>query len=222
MSADLAAWAETALGHHFRDSGLVKRALTHPSAGEDNYQRLEFLGDRVLGLVIARWLYELHPDEPEGKLSRRLNALVTRPVCAEVAREIGLRRHMRLGKQAREDGATDSDNVLGDMCEALIGALTIDGGMDSAERFIRASWAGRLKTGAAAPKHPKSALQEWAAAHDLKPPEYRLVSRTGPHHAPKFEVEVTIKGQEPATAIGTSKQEAETAAAEALLARLQS
>lgn len=222
MSASSIAWAETALGHHFRDPGLVKRALTHPSTGEDNYQRLEFLGDRVLGLVIARWLYELHADEPEGKLSRRLNALVTRPVCAEVAREIGLRSHMRLGKQAREDGAADSDNVLGDICEALIGALAIDGGLDAAEQFIRARWASRVEAGAAAPKHPKSSLQEWAAAHDLKAPEYRLVSRTGPHHAPKFEVEVSIKGHEPASATGTSKQEAETAAAEALLARLQS
>lgn len=219
--SELANWAEAALDHRFGDEQLLVRALTHSSHGQPDYQRLEFLGDRVLGLVIARWLFDQFPDEPEGKLSRRLNALVAGPVCADVARGLELRRHLRLGKQAREDGAADSDNVLGDVTEALIGALTLDGGTGTAERFIRRHWEHRLKNQTAAPKHPKSALQEMAAARNLQPPEYSLVRRHGPHHAPRFEVEVVIKGLETVTAEGGSKQEAETAAAAAMLEQLR-
>jgi ribonuclease-3 len=114
----VADWAERALGHRPVDQSLFERALTHSSrADEDDYERLEFLGDRVLGLAIADWLYATFPDEPEGKLSRRLNALVARETCAEVARELGLGDWVRLGKQARDDGASDSDNVIGDVVE---------------------------------------------------------------------------------------------------------
>jgi ribonuclease III len=172
----LAKWVETTLGHSPRDLALFERALTHSSHGEDHYERLEFLGDRVLGLVVATWLYELFPDEPEGKLSRRLNALVAGETCAEVARELGLGGQLRLGKQAREDGASDSDNVLGDVVEALIGALYLEAGLEAASAFVRRAWDDKVSTRDKAPKHPKSELQEWAAANNRKPPVYQNCS----------------------------------------------
>jgi ribonuclease-3 len=216
----LEAWLEATLGHRPADPGLFERALTHSSLSEDNYERLEFLGDRVLGVTIADWLYGLFPDEPEGKLSRRLNVLVSRGICAEVGREIGVAAHMRLGKQALSDGAFESDNILGDTVESLIGALWLDGGLEAARAFIRAAWADRVDSRDRAPKHPKSALQEWAAANDRKPPAYSLVGRSGPHHAPTFVVTVSIRNVGEASAEGLTKQDAETAAAEALLEKL--
>jgi len=218
--AALEAWLEATLGHTPVDKGLFNRALTHASQSEDNYERLEFLGDRVLGVVIADWLYTLFPDEPEGALSRRLNVLVSRDTCADVARKLGLAPHLRLGKQALSDGAFESDNILGDAVESLIGALWLDGGLAAAQHFIRTAWADRLDSHDKAPKHPKSALQEWAAANNRKAPAYELVGRSGPHHAPTFVVKVSIKGVGEAEAEGLNKQEAETAAAEALLEKL--
>jgi ribonuclease III len=216
----LEAWLEAKLGRKPASLDLFERALTHSSLSEDNYERLEFLGDRVLGVTIADWLYGLFPDEPEGKLSRRLNVLVSRGTCAEVGREIGVARHMRLGKQALSDGAFESDNILGDTVESLIGALWLDGGLEAARAFIRAAWAERVDSRDRAPKHPKSALQEWAAANDRKPPAYALVGRSGPHHAPTFVVTVSIRNVGEASAEGLTKQDAETAAAEALLEKL--
>lgn len=199
------------------DLALYDRALTHGSVTGENYERLEFLGDRVLGLVIAEWLYALHPDEKEGQLSSRINALVAGTTCAAVAREIGLPEHVRLGKQARDDGAVESDNVLGDVMEALIGATYCDLGLDAARRMIRTLWEDRVTGRTSVPKHPKSALQEWAAANRRKPPAYAILNKSGPHHALRFRVQVTIAGAGSAEAEGSSKQEAETAAAAALL-----
>ena len=215
------AWVADALGHSPQDPELFRRALTHSSRGGDSYERLEFLGDRVLGLTVARWLYELFPDEPEGKLSRRLNALVAGETCAGVARSLGVGDRVILGRQARDDGAADSDNVLGDVMEALIGALYLEAGMDEAQALVRRAWAPLVDAHDRAPKHPKSALQEWAAAKDGKAPIYRLLRRSGPHHAPRFEVEVELPGAGTASAEGLSKQEAETAAAKALLDKLK-
>jgi len=220
MSPELSGWIVDTFGHTPRDPALFERALTHGSHGAVNYERLEFLGDRVLGLAVARWLFTLFPDEPEGKLSRRLNALVAGDTCAEVGRAIGLPRHLRLGKQARDDGATDSDNVLGDVVEALIGAVFVEGGLEAAETFVRNAWGDRVHRQQRAPLHPKSALQEWAAANGRKPPVYELTNRAGPHHAPRFTVTVAIRGAGEASAEGTSKQEAETAAALVLLEKL--
>src|SRR3546814_187994 len=219
-SHDVAAWVERTLGHRPQDVSLFTRALTHGSRGDDHYQRLEFLGDRVLGVIMATWLYELFPEEPEGKLSRRFNALVSRETCAEVGRTLGVGGQVILGKQARDDGAADSDNVLGDVVEAPIGALYLESGLGSATAFIRRAWSDRLNRGDQAPQHPKSTLQEWAAAHDKRPPVYQLKGRSGPHHAPRFIVDVEIKGVGTASAEGLSKQEAETAAARALLEKL--
>lgn len=221
MSDELIAFVRQSLGHEPKDPTLFEKALTHSSVGGDSYERLEFLGDRVLGVVVARALYERYPDEPEGKLSRRYNALVARETCAEVGRALGLSPRIRLGRQAREDNASQSDNVIGDVLEALIGALLLDGGMEVAESFVLRAWGELLEGQGRAPQHPKSGLQELAAAKGCKPPEYALVSRTGPHHAPQFTVRVEVKGLGEATAQGSSKQEAETEAAAALLSQLQ-
>jgi ribonuclease-3 len=218
---DLAAWLTGALGHAPTDLAPYERALTHGSRSAESYERLEFLGDRVLGLVMAEWLFELFPHEPEGNLSRRLNALVTGAVCAEVARAIGVVPHLKLGKQARDDGASDSDNVLGDVTEALIGALYREHGLDAARAFIRRAWADRVTGASAAPRHPKSGLQEWAAAHNRRPPVYEITDRSGPHHAPRFTVKVTVGKLAEAEATGRSRQEAETEAAKTLLERLE-
>ena len=217
----LSDWLSEALGTAPGDVALYSRALTHGSVGGESYQRLEFLGDRVLGLSIARWLYAAYPNEPEGELSRRLNSLVTGVACAQVARGIGVSAHLKLGKQARDDGAYDSDNILGDVTEALIGALYLDHGFDAAEAFIRKHWAPLVEGHADAPRHPKSALQEWAAAHNRRAPVYTITDRSGPHHNPQFTVSVTLGSAGDATATGNSKQEAETAAAAALLEKLK-
>jgi ribonuclease III len=207
--------------HQPRDLALFERALTHSSVGKDSYERLEFLGDRVIGLVIARWLYERFPNEPEGKLSRRYNVLVARETCGEIGRTLGLPALIRLGKQAREDGANWNDNVVGDVVEALMGALLLDDGLDQADKFIRRTWAPYLESQARAPKHPKSALQEFAAARSMSAPEYEIAHKSGAHHAPRFTVRVSIKDAGEATAEGSSKQEAETAAAAELLKQLR-
>lgn len=217
---DVSVWVRDMLGHDPRDPAMFARALTHPSYGPDNYERLEFLGDRVLGLIVARWLYAEHPDEPEGQMSRRFNALVSRETCGAVARELGVPGQVRLGKQARDDGAGDSENVLGDVVEALLGALLLDGGLDAADHFVRRAWGDRVHRQGAAPRHPKSALQEWAAARRLPAPAYQVKGQRGPDHNPCFVVEARIR-EHAAEAQGTSKQEAETAAAAALLEQLK-
>ena len=209
------------LGHDPKDLALFERALTHSSVGKDSYERLEFLGDRVIGLVMARWLYERFGNEPEGKLSRRYNVLVSRETCAEVGRQLGLPALIRLGKQARDDAANWSDNVVGDVVESLMGAMLIDGGLESAEAFIRKAWTPYVDSQGKAPKHPKSALQELAASRSWAVPEYEVASKSGAHHAPRFTVRVSIKQIGEATAEGLSKQEAETAAAIALLEQTQ-
>ena len=209
------------LNHAPRVVHLFERALTHSSVGKDSYERLEFLGDRVIGIVIAQWLYERFPDEPEGKLSQRYNELVARPTCAEVGRTIGLPAMIRLGKQARGDGANWSDNVVGDVVESLVGALFLEAGLGSAETFIKSAWGPYVESQSGAPKHPKSALQELAAARELRTPEYVIENKSGAHHAPRFTVRVSVTGLGEATAEGSSKQEAETAAAAELLKQLQ-
>jgi ribonuclease-3 len=201
------------------DEALWLEALTHGSTGAArDYQRLEFLGDRVLGVVIGEWLYALDLGN-EGKLSQRLNALVSGATCASVAREIGLGEHIKLGKQARDDGGQDSDNILGDVVEALIGASFVTHGFDATREMVRHLWADAVSGKAGHSKHPKSALQEWAAGNRKKLPEYRLVERSGPDHSARFTVAVGIKGVGEVEATGSSKQEAETLAAEAFMAR---
>ncbi|WP_448585120.1 ribonuclease III [Thermaurantiacus sp.] len=219
-SCALLAWAEDKLGHRFADRTLLEEALTHRSLGSPNYERLEFLGDRLLGAIAALHLFRKFRDDDEGGLTRRYHQLVSGQTCAAIAREIGVHRHLRLNQQARADGAADSDNILGDVLEALIGALWLDGGPDITKAFIHRAFESRLGTAPAAAKHPKSQLQEWALARGLRPPAYELVSRSGPHHSPRFHVRLALDGFEPVVSSGSSKQEAETEAARRALARV--
>ncbi len=216
LSAVTAQWL-TETGFTSDQPLLWQEALTHGSTGETrDYQRLEFLGDRILGLTIAGWLYRELPGA-EGALAQRLNALVSKRVCAEVARTIGVPTHARLGKQARDDGAATSENVLGDIMESLLGASFVEVGFDPTANLIERLWAGQLEGTVGTAKHPKSALQEWAAGNRRKPPEYTVVDRSGPDHASRFTVRVTVPKVGHAQASASSKQEAETAAAKAFM-----
>jgi ribonuclease III len=220
--AQLLAWAEARLGHRFANAALLDQALTHTSVGARNYQRLEFLGDRVLGVVIADLLYRSYPEDVEGKLSRRLADLVRLQACADVARSLDVGAWVRLERSAAQAGLANHESVLGDACEALIGALYLDGGLEVARRFIEDAWASLIATMAPAVKDPKSSLQEWAQGRGLKLPVYDLVERSGPDHAPHFVISVTVEGRPPAQGQGASKQEAQKQAAMALLAQLES
>ncbi len=215
-------WQTKTLGVVIKDETLLLRALTHGSHGDATYERLEFLGDRVLGLVIADALYARHPNDPEGQLSSRFNPLVARVCCAAVGRNLGLQSHIRLGKQALEDGAFDSDNVLGDVVESLIGTLYLDQGLEAARAFILKQWDAFLVGQVTTPQHPKSELQEWAAANNRRTPAYEIVERSGPDHAPMFKVRVSLGSAGAAIGEGASKQKAEQAAATALLESLKS
>lgn len=218
LSAVTRAWLEKS-GFTVNDEALWLAALTHGSTGEaDNYERLEFLGDRVLGLAVAHWLYD-RLDAPEGRLALRLNAMVSRQMCAEVGRGIGLPKHLRISKQAHADGGRDSDNILGDVMEALLGAQFLDNGYKAASDLVLVLWRPALESGEGKAKHPKSALQEWAAGNRRKPPEYEVVDRAGPDHAARFTVRVRVHKVGEAEGSASSKQEAEKEAAAAFMER---
>jgi ribonuclease-3 len=220
----IAQWAHTTLGHDFADPMLVVRALTHSSSGAPNYQRLEFLGDRVLGCVVAAWLYDEFA-EAEGKLTARLHALVEGPANARVARALGLPERIIMEGKAKAQGLANTDNVLGDVAEALVAALYLDGGHPVAERFVRREWGklldNLLDTGSGFLADPKSRLQEWALKRRRGMPLYVVIDRQGPDHAPIFTIEAAVRGEPPASGTGHNKQEAEKAAALALLTRLE-
>jgi ribonuclease-3 len=220
MSAGL----EDVLGHVFGDRGLLTRALTHASAdsGRSN-ERLEFLGDRVLGLLIAEELIKRFPDAAEGELAARLNRLVRMETCAEVALAIGLDKALILAIGERQTGGAKKVAILGDACEAVIAALYLDGGLDAARAFVLRAWAGHLDATPAEIRDPKTLLQEWAqgrAEHGRALPCYEVLSQTGPSHAPLFRMRVSVTGGPSAEAEGKSKREAEQAAASALLEKL--
>jgi ribonuclease-3 len=205
------------LGYRFTDERLLTQALTHGSVNDTalgNYERLEFLGDRVLGLIVAELLMEAYPDEPEGALTKRYHALVRRETLAGVARVTGLAAHVRLG--ASEVGR-DTEAIQADICEAVLGALYLDGGLGPARNFIVRYFSEFLHAPPDPPKDAKSRLQEWTQALGLGLPQYLEVSRDGPDHAPNFTVVVTVEGQQAAHGQGASKRIAEQAAAEALL-----
>lgn len=203
------------LGHDFAEPGLLERALTHPSAPEPSYERMEFLGDRVLGLALADILFHRFPEESEGGLARRHAKLANRDSLAAVARSIGLAEFMRIS-----DGAKANDAMLADCCEAVLAALYLDGGQAAARRFIETAWEGLIAADTAPPRDAKTELQEWAQSRGLALPGYRVVEQSGPAHEPEFTVEVAVAGEAPARGAGRAKREAERAAAEALLARL--
>ncbi len=222
MTAPLSAELADVLGYRFKDKNLLLEALTHASAVSSDratYQRLEFLGDRVLGLVIADILFETYTDADEGELSRRLAALVRRETCADVARAIGIGAHIWLGEGEAQTGGRRKDAILGDVCEAIIGAIYLDGGLASSRDFIERAWADRMHEESPRLKDAKTSLQEWAHIQGRGQPVYRLLSRTGPDHAPQFTISVSVSDLDPAEAMGSSKRTAEQAAAEAVLVR---
>ncbi len=213
------------LGHKFAKPELLEEALCHPSLdhrrqGGRDYQRLEFLGDRVLGLIISTALYKDDIQADEGALAVRFNDLVRRETVARVARLVGLGAHMRLGKSEDRQGGRDKPAILADVCEAVIGALYLDGGLPSAEAFVLKYWADFMAASSEVTKDPKTQLQELLQGRSGKPPLYKVVGQEGPDHAPVFKVEVHANGYHPAEGQGGSRQEAEKAAAAALLFNL--
>ncbi len=213
---------EGMLEHRFADRRLPERALTHGSlaGGSLSYERLEFLGDRVLGLVVAHMVYERFPTEAEGALARRHTALVRQETLAAVARDLGLPRLMRLSRGEDDLGGRDNPALLADVCEAVLGALYLDAGYAATEALVRRTWAPLMDMDPSPPKDAKTTLQEWAQGRGLPVPEYETVATRGPAHAPVFTVSARVEGETPETSDGTSKRQAEQGAAAALLARL--
>jgi ribonuclease-3 len=215
---------ESKLGHRFKDSALIERALTHASvrggkAERADNERLEFIGDRVLGLAIAEILNQQYPDASEGELARRYNRLVRGEACAKVARAIGLGAHLILSESEADSGGREKTTILADAAEAVLGAVFLDGGFDKARTVVRKLWQDQSERAPEVAVDAKSALQEWAQGQGLALPKYTVVARKGPDHAPRFTAEVMIAGRAPAQGEGASKRIAEQAAAKALLAR---
>jgi ribonuclease-3 len=222
--------AEAILGHRFARPALLSEALTHRSAtaprsgrgrkGAGSNERLEFIGDRVLGLVIAEWLIERFPQEQEGELGRRFGHLVSRPVLAEIAQRLRLDAALAIGAGEARAGVGQLANTLADAMEAAIGALFLDAGLDVPRRFVREAWAQAMDIQVRPPKDPKTSLQEWLMARGLPLPDYVETERTGPSHAPVFSVAVSGAGAT-GEGRGSSKREAERLAALDLLGRLK-
>jgi ribonuclease-3 len=220
-----AAAIEQRIGHVFADPLLLTTAFTHVSALKsarnraDSYQRLEFLGDHVLGLVVSDMLYRAFPNADEGELSKRLADLVRKETCADVAKSLDLLDGIKLGTVGAGAGARLRKSVLGDICEAVIGAVFLDGGYPAAAKFVERNWTERMRKPVRPLRDPKTVLQEWAQGKGLPTPVYREVERTGPHHDPQFRVAVNLPGLAPAEGIGGSKRAAEKVAASVMLAR---
>ncbi len=215
---------EKNVGHVFKDRALLARALTHASVrsertSADDNERLEFLGDRVLGLSIALILFDAYPQADEGEMARRFNRLVRRETCADIARSIALGDYLILSESENDSGGREKETILADAMEALLGAIFIEKGFDTSRKIIARLWGDRLNAIPMVSADPKSALQEWAQGKGLPLPTYSEVSREGPDHAPLFRAQVRIVGSEPAVGKGTSKRAAEKAAARALLER---
>ena len=214
---------EADLFHRFSDCQLLARAFVHPSAvsgAVQSNQRLEFLGDRVLGLAVAEMLYARYPGESEGALAPRFTALVRREALERIARQLHFGDHLILAKGERDSGGRGNSANLADACEAVIAALFLDGGYATAAKFIGHYWAAPMAEDISPPRDAKSALQEWCQAHHGMLPVYQIVDRQGPAHAPSFDIEVRVADVPAAAATGGSKQAAEQAAAQLLLQRL--
>ena len=222
LSSEMAAFADR-LGHVFADPGLLIEALTHPSsssAGRADNQRLEFLGDRVLGLAMADALLAADPGATEGQLAPRFNALVRREALAAVARDIDLGAVLRLGRSEMQSGGRRKDALLADAMEAVIAAVYRDAGFEVARALVERHWAARVGTVADDARDAKTTLQEWAQARGLPPPHYAELARSGPDHAPRFTIEARLSTGETASAEAGSKRQAEQGAAQALLEKV--
>lgn len=216
---------EATIGYRFRDSKLLRLALTHRSltreGGDVSNQRLEFLGDSVLGLAIAEMLYARYPSEAEGDLSKRLVSLVNGEQLARIARTMQLGALIAMSSGEEEQGGRENPSNLEDACEALLGAIYLDGGIEAARTIVERYWGEQANAMASPPKDAKTALQEWAQGRGLPLPEYVLISSDGPSHAPVFVIEVRVAGQPPMRAEAGVKKQAERLAAEKLLAGLK-
>lgn len=214
---------ENRIGYQFRNRALLLTALTHVSATphqkERSYQRLEFLGDRVLGLAVSNMLYLAFPGAEEGELSRRLAELVRKESCADVAAAWEVGAHLALGEGEIASGARGNRAIIADVCEAIVGAVYLDGGHDAACDLVERAFGQRMHAPRLPLRDAKTALQEWAQGRGLLAPTYAIVERTGPDHAPRFRVAVTVERMEEADGSGTSRRIAEQAAAEAFLVR---
>ena len=215
---------ERRIGYTFHDRELLERALTHASVGKGatkvrSNERLEFLGDRVLNLLVAEHIMDLRPDWPEGDLSKLMSRLVNYQACARAARLAGLPDALRVDASATRVGVRDNDRVLGDACEALVAALYRDGGLAAARRFVMTFWDELFRNLDAPIKDPKTQLQEWAAANGLPAPDYAVLRQEGAAHEPRFTVQVRLPGYEPEIADAGSKKDAEKLAAEQMLRR---
>ncbi len=213
------------LRYSFVDTDLLTAALTHPSTGARDsrnlYERLEFLGDRVLAVCIAELLYRRFPNEDEGALSKRLVSLVRREALAEVAEAIGLERHLTVASSARAEAGRARESMLSDACEALIGAVYLDGGLEPARAFVHRHWEALLGANAQPPLDAKTSLQEWLQGRGMDLPQYEVLAQNGPAHAPLFTIRVTTADGKAAEAEGANKRAAEQAAAAELLALLE-
>jgi ribonuclease-3 len=210
------------IGHEFRDRHRLERALTHSSArsrGKGNYERLEFLGDRILGLVIAEQLFQFFPTAKEGELSVRLNQLVSAGTCAAVADELQLHRFIRTGTDVKNVAGKRMANVRADVMESLIAAIYLDAGLEAARRFIIDNWGERVRASAAARRDAKTELQEWAHLKTGEAPAYAIIDRSGPDHDPMFTVRVAVSGFADETGTGRSRRAAEQVAATRMLER---
>jgi ribonuclease-3 len=218
-------YLQQALGHEFANPALLSRAVTHASVaagpGEEGhtYERLEFLGDRVLGLVVADMLDEQFPRAPEGELSRRFARLVSGETCAEVAREMELGKYLRIGDSVHRSGGRATTGVLSDVCESVLGAIYRDGGLPAVRPVIERYWRPRLESMSGPLRDAKTELQEWAHRRGFEAPTYAEILRSGPDHAPEFEIEVTVGELEAGRGRGRSKREAEHEAAANVLRR---
>ena len=217
---------EDIIEHRFKNNNLLLEALTHPGKAQThknspfNYQRLEFLGDSVLGLVIAELLFKLYPKESEGNLAKRHAALVRSETIAKIAREIGLGEYIRMADNEQYSDKRETDSNLEDVCEALIGALFLDAGFERAKSFVIKYWEKYAKSMNEVPRDAKTSLQEWAQGRGFKLPIYTVISTTGPSHAPEFTIEVEVENSGKATATASSKRQAEQLAAKELLDKL--
>ncbi|MFZ1413368.1 MAG: ribonuclease III [Defluviicoccus sp.] len=211
------------VGYRFRNSALLGQALIHSSyrGSSESNERLEFLGDRVLGLAVAHLLHGRFPAEPVGSVARRHAALVRREALSEVALSIGLPKLLRMSRGEEESGGRDNPGLLADACEALIAAVYLDGGLDAALSFVAHRWQPMIEGHLTPPTDAKTALQEWMQGRGLPPPAYREVGRNGPAHGPTFVVEVVVPQLPPVRGSGSSKRVAEQAAAEIALSLLQ-
>lgn len=220
--SDILASLEEKIGYHFKNRHWLKDALTHSSTADgNNYERLEFLGDRVLGLVMADALFRHFPEESEGGMARRHSALVQGRTIALIGHQNGIGEYIIMSVAERASGGGEKENIVADVMEAMLGAIYLDGGLEAAQEVILRLWGDNIDTLTDAPMDPKTELQEWVQARGWPLPVYDIIDKTGPDHAPEFVIEVRVEGHSPVTATGPSRRQAEKTAARTMLRHIK-